>query len=171
MILAIDPGSKPGYAVLDTTRMIQRGQLTSGREAPRLVLSSSTYPGGSYSAVVVEGQWIHGRGGAAPKKILTLANTAGMQFARAAVGAWKIYRIPADGQNSWFAAFYRSAGVPQDILCNRIYKELDHAEQVLIDRAAGRSKSRKKDLLAAVGIGWALALCSDPEKYAIEWPP
>lgn len=160
MILAIDPGRRPGYALLDPGTLIDRRWYG---ETPLVVacwqsLPTSLPAGVELTAVVVEGQWLQG----AKRKaaILALALEAGWQLAAAQLlhgGAG--YIVPV---SHWRGALELGRATKK-VAQNRCTSVLTVPE---LAHTASTSPTRRGDVLDAILIGWGWA--KEPTK---KWSP
>lgn len=155
MILAIDPGLKPGYAILDPDVLVPRGPLMQERSLPRIIWTGTRLPPTTYhvTAVVVEAQWSDRVFSRDPKNrvsvdsLLSLAFTAGTQCATAsfAFAAYPYTILPT----AWHAAI-GPRNTSAQVVYNRIAAALTQEESELVT-----AHRKIDDILAAIGIGWA----------------
>lgn len=170
MILSIDPGSRPGFALLDERQLLPRPLLHAPQ--PRVIRLWFTwhgvlnwwlshpapFPASRPRRVIVEGQWVSRVGSRERSKrvsaqsVVTLSATANVQGQRAA----DYFSCP------WYRAEPKIwqtglgwAGCSADVIYGRIWRCLTPEERLTID---GASPERAKDLLAAIGIGWGAHL-------------
>jgi len=156
-LLAIDPGAKPGYALLDCDTPVQRKYFPGRPLLPVVLGLWGAFPldTGAWRApraVVVELQWLHGRDQLAKKRsILTLAPRAGWQLCRACghFGAEPHAQRPQE----WRAALGVPPGVTKAVLARRVEASLTPAELALV-AATRLPPGRLLDLYDAIGIGW-----------------
>lgn len=171
MILAIDPGRKPGYVLLDETQLLARAHLPQRPSLPLVVAVARSFeglpPGVRYSRIVIEGQ--HGAISRERRNaILSLSVEAGWQLRRAvdALGG----APPAVPHVIHPQAFSRTdrpgwrdalgcASTTKAVLQARIERSLISAERSLF---ACTSAARLGDCLDAVAIGWGAWIANPP---------
>lgn len=158
LLLANDPGFKPGYATFLNGRLIH--------------VSTAFPASGPYDVAVTEKQFIAPRSrlrarASRPADILTLAMTAGRQLER--IGAPVELGFLA---TEWRGVLFRNgSSLAKEVAAERIYElRLDDAGRALVDAI---KKTRRGDVLDAVGLGLA-ALKLGPEgwgKYQLKLAP
>jgi hypothetical protein len=161
VILAIDPGTRPGACVVDSTGVVIRAShdLTDINQWQAEVLWTRTTGTPDWPVVAIEGQWYYGpsrRDGGSPdvNSLLKLAFRAGWQLR--SVPALRHLRIPPQ---VWRGA--SSANKLQ--MQKRILRDLTPAERELF---RGIPEARHGDVLDAVGIGkCALKLAATTREY------
>ena len=146
-ILAIDPGEKPGYALLDATQLISVETKPACIQLKRypvicsgtsLEAIDSTPP--DQTICLVEDQFF---GGAAGKKSLkTLIFRAGQQVGRVQDRVSKIYTI---SPTNWRIALF-GGNLSKEVSNNRVLANLSQDEQMRL---------YSSDVLDAIGIGWS----------------
>lgn len=144
-ILAIDPGRKPGYALLDTSVLVPRRYFRVS--LPLIVGWWTALPAVRADVVVAERQWLGG-----PKRkdaILDLAFTAGWQLACACV---QTRGLPHAQDVRMWRQTLRAGGCTKKVLCRRLEASLLPAEAAILPRV---SPTRLLDLYDAALIGWA----------------
>lgn len=182
MILAIDPGRKPGYALLDETQLIERRHLPGRPETPMVIAVATSW--GDFAGngtvrsiaasvgigrVFCEGQ--HGRLDQQRKRsILSLSVEAGWQLHRA-VAAYQC--LPAlihpqalsrTDKTGWRDAL-RCSQITKAVVQARVERSLLAHELSLFSCA---SAARLGDCLDATAIGWG-AWIAQPKPW--EPPP
>jgi len=169
LILAIDPGRRPGYVLLDETQLLARAHLPQRPSLPLVVAVALALdklpPGVRYSRIVIEGQ--HGAIARERRNaILSLSVEAGWQLCRA-VDAVYPFAVPhvihpqafsRTDRPGWRDALGCSA-VNKSVVQARIERSLISAEQSLF---ACASAARLGDCLDAVAIGWGAWLSLPP---------
>lgn len=152
-ILSIDPGTRPGYVVLEGS-VVRPRRYFRGQMLPAICAAGLSYSPdwGPIDAVVVEGQWLAG----AQKKeaVLQLAIRAGWQLHEAASD----YDCPAHVIRvaTWRAAL-GGKSASKTVLQNRCELSLEPIETAVL-AATGASPTRLGDLLDAILIGWGFHL-------------
>jgi len=148
LILAIDPGRKPAYALLDTSNLVERRFFK--RRLPRVAGSWEALPERlpcTPRVVVVEGQWLFG-----PRNksaILHLALEAGWQLCAACMTlGGEPFVQPV---NEWREALGVGGRVVKKVAQNRCRSALDPAELSLL---ATTRPARLGDRLDAILVGW-----------------
>lgn len=179
MILAIDPGRKPGYVLLDETQLIPRAHLPGKPALPLVIgvaLSLTDMVAQARNRlpyvlqrVIIEGQ--HGKLDTKRKRsILTLSIEAGWQLHRAVLtcgGEPAIIHPQALSHADppgWRDAL-RCAGVTKAVVQARVERSLLPHEASLF---ACASAARLGDCLDATAIGWG-AYLANPKTW--EPPP
>ena len=171
MILAIDPGRRPGYVLLDETQLLPRAHLPQRPSLPLVVAVARAFdklpPGVRYSRIVIEGQ--HGAIARERRNaILSLSVEAGWQLRRAVdalsgappavphvIHPQAFSRTDRPG---WRDALGCSA-VNKSVVQARIERSLISAERSLF---ACASAARLGDCLDAAAIGWGAWLSLPP---------
>jgi hypothetical protein len=155
LLLAIDPGAKPGYALLDTSTLVPR-KYVQGRPALPVVLGLwGKFPElqRAPDIVVSELQWLTGPEVLQRKRsILTLAPRMGWQLCRACLtlGAKPHAQTP----QQWRATLGVQPRVTKGVVARRIELSLTPAELALV-AATRLPPGRLLDLYDAIAIGWA----------------
>lgn len=150
-ILAIDPGAKAGYVMLDTATELVRRRLPRAVPALPLVVDAwRACPSTPADVIVGEAQWL--ARGKDPTDILELARRAGWQMA---VAVRQCQGIPhwISPVRGWREAL-QSNKVPKRVLISRAEASLSPVESDILRRAAGRAPTSMRDLCEAVMIGW-----------------
>lgn len=171
LAICIDPGSRPAYVIQDRSQLVERKMFAYRPSTPLVVgvylAWESVILDFTPDLVICEGQ----HGSLAAKRrdsVLTLANFAGYQICRAhcrwgaRVQLIHPQRTSRKNPPGWRDAL-RCAGVPKEIVQNRIEASLLPVEQHLF---ACASASRMGDCLDATGIGWGAHIA--PPK---DWTP
>jgi hypothetical protein len=171
VVLGIDPGSKPGYALANTDRVWPRMQFVSHVGLPVIFATRLGWKpmAERYARVVTEGQdpaaKRHGKADVKEESILTLARTAGRQLERAMLhrqAAGYLYPVKV-----WKEALMPGCGaLPKIVFCNRIEAELIPEERTLLPEG-----ERKLDVLDAIGIIWADYILGSPRRYLVKEAP
>lgn len=182
LILAIDPGRKPGYVLLDETQRIHRRHLPGHPALPLVVAAGLTclkildwwacFGQPEISRIVIEGQF--GQiSNAKRRSILTLSVEAGWQLHRA-VNAISLFQgdvlsslihpqaLSRTDDPGWRDAL-GCANATKSVVQNRVEQSLLPAEHALF---ACASAARLGDCLDATAIGWG-AWISEPK----DWSP
>lgn len=152
--LAVDPGSKPGFAEFNNGQLIEVGY-----DPERLTTAI-------YDQAVFEGQYATRyvyRNGRRQRVALasqqSLSFTAGRLFEK--VVAREKFRI---NPNDWRRVLWPGSNrLPKATVLARLRKQLPPAWVAMVDRLP---KSHRDDALEAVGIGWAWLTLTEREREA-----
>jgi len=156
LILACDPGGKPGYCLLDTSTCVPRKYMHRG--LPPLPVVRGLWPCrpepcpalAPGDACCTELQWLYSLQKRAA--ILTLAPRAGWQLAVLCLlsGGTPHAQLPQD----WRAALQVPSGTAKEIVGARVERSLLPAERALA-LATRLTPKRLLDCYDAIAIGWA----------------
>jgi hypothetical protein len=171
LVQAIDPGAKPGYALVETDTLLPRAHLPF--DMPRVCMASHRRFVTTAEVVVYEGQWEPRPKDVGPRAkrrkarvqdIITLAQRAGMQaiLAGGARAGVSLYCLPP---NVWRQSI---GGGSATVCANRIEMSLTDDERALLERIP---QSRRADVLAAIGIAWGWFWLVWKAQHLVVLPP